>query len=61
MTMPMRIKKWVISAVGRCANPYGDWDRVLEPAGNGDLKTIVPGTTEAGIVYDPESAFDQVL
>ena len=50
----------IISAVSRCVNPYGDWDRVLEIARSADLEIIVSNTTEAGIVYDPESAFDQV-
>ena len=50
----------VISAVSRCVNPYEDWDRVLEIARSADLEIIVSNTTEAGIVYDPESAFDQV-
>ena len=52
--------KRVISAVSRCINPYGDWDKVLELAKSDDLEIIVSNTTEAGIVYDPESAFDQV-
>ncbi len=52
--------KRVISAVSRCMNPYGEWDRVLELARSEDLEIIVSNTTEAGIVYDPESAFDQV-
>ena len=50
----------VISAVSRCLNPYGDWDRVLEVARSTDLEIIVSNTTEAGIVYDAESAFSQV-
>ena len=51
--------KRVISAVSRCVNPYGDWDKVLEFARSDDLEIIVSNTTEAGIVYDAESAFDQ--
>ena len=51
--------KRVISAVSRCINPYGDWDKVLEFARSDDLEIIVSNTTEAGIVYDAESAFDQ--
>ncbi len=51
--------KRVISAVSRCVNPYGDWDKVLELARSEDLEIIVSNTTEAGIVYDPESGFDQ--
>ena len=52
--------KRVISAVSRCVNPYGEWDKVLELAKSDDLEIIVSNTTEAGIVYDPESSFDQV-
>ena len=51
--------KRVISAVSRCLNPYGEWDRVLEFARSDDLEIIVSNTTEAGIVHDTESAFDQ--
>ena len=52
--------KRVISAVSRCINPYGDWESVLELARSKDLEIIVSNTTEAGIVHDTESAFDQV-
>ncbi len=51
--------KRVISAVSRCINPYGEWDKVLEMAKSDDLEIIVSNTTEAGIVHDTESAFDQ--
>ena len=51
--------KRVISAVSRCLNPYGEWDKVLEMARSGDLEIIVSNTTEAGIVHDTESTFDQ--
>ena len=51
--------KRVISAVSRCLNPYGEWDKVLELAKSDDLEIIVSNTTEAGIVHDTESAFDQ--
>ena len=51
--------KRVISAVSRCINPYSDWDKVLEFAKSDDLEIIVSNTTEAGIVHDTESAFDQ--
>ena len=44
--------KRVISAVSRCINPYGDWDKVLEMAKSDDLEIIVSNTTEAGIVHD---------
>ena len=52
-------RKRVISAVSRCINPYDDWDSVLKLAVSGDLEIIVSNTTEAGIVHDTESAFDQ--
>ena len=51
--------KRVISAVNRCINPYGEWDKVLELSKSDDLEIIVSNTTEAGIVHDTESAFDQ--
>ena len=51
--------KRVISAVSRCLNPYGEWDKVLELAKSDDLEIIVSNTTEAGIVHDTESTFDQ--
>ncbi len=51
--------KRVISCVSRCVNPYGDWDSVLALARSKDLEIIVSNTTEAGIVHDTESAFDQ--
>ena len=53
-------EKRVISSVSRCLNPYTDWDKVLELAKSDDLEIIVSNTTEAGIVHDNESAFDQV-
>ena len=53
-------EKRVISSVSRCINPYTDWDKVLELARSDDLEIIVSNTTEAGIVHDNESTFDQV-
>ena len=52
-------RKRVISAVSRCINPYGDWDKVLELARSADLEIIVSNTTEAGIVHESESTFEQ--
>ena len=52
-------RKRVISAVSRCVNPYGDWESVLALARSADLEIIVSNTTEAGIVHDTESTFDQ--
>ncbi len=51
--------KRVISAVSRCINPYKDYQAVEELACSDDLEYIVSNTTEAGIVYDPESTLDQ--
>jgi len=51
--------KRVISCVSRCINPYGEWDKVLELAKSPDLEIVVSNTTEAGIVHDTESLFDQ--
>ena len=51
--------KRVISCVSRCVNPYGDWDKVLELARSRDLEIIVSNTTEAGIVHENESRFEQ--
>ena len=52
-------EKRVISCVSRCVNPYGEWDKVLETARSADLEIVVSNTTEAGIVHDTESLFDQ--
>ena len=51
--------KRVISACSRALNPYGEWDKVLELARSKDLEIIVSNTTEAGIVHESESKFDQ--
>ena len=51
--------KRVISSVSRCINPYDDFDAVLELAKSDDLEYIVSNTTEAGIVHESESKFDQ--
>lgn len=51
--------KRVISACSRALNPYGEWDKVLEFARSKDLEIIVSNTTEAGIVHESESKFDQ--
>ena len=53
-------RKRVISACSRALNPYGEWDKVLELARSRDLEIVVSNTTEAGIVHDAESKFDQV-
>ena len=52
-------EKRVISVLSRCLNAYRDWEAVLAFARSEALEIVVSNTTEAGIVYDPESAFDQ--
>lgn len=51
--------KRVISSVSRCINPYESFDEVLKLAVSDDLEYIVSNTTEAGIVHESESKFDQ--
>ena len=42
-------RKRVISAVSRCINPYGDWDKVLELARSADLEIIVSNTRKPAL------------
>lgn len=51
--------KRIISCVSRCINPYQDYAAFLACARNPELRYIVSNTTEAGIVYDAGSEFDQ--
>lgn len=51
--------KRVISCVSRCLNPYENYQALLDCAKNPELRFIVSNTTEAGIVYDPDSQFGQ--
>ena len=51
--------KRIMSCISRCINPYKDYQAFLDCAGNPDLRYIVSNTTEAGIVYEPSSTFDQ--
>ena len=53
-------KKRVISVVDSCLNPKRDWSLLEEIMISDDLEYITSNTTEAGIVYDPESSFDQI-
>ena len=53
-------RKRVISVVDRCYNPVNDWDAVKELIKSDDLEYVSSNTTEAGIVYDPDSKPDQV-
>lgn len=52
-------QKRIISSVSRCLNPYADFQAFLACAKNPDLQFIVSNTTEAGIAYDPGTAYDQ--
>lgn len=52
-------KKRVISFVDRCINPYKNFDAVVDAVCGKELEYIVSNTTEAGIVYDPKSSFEQ--
>ena len=51
--------KRLISCCSRALNPYGEWDKVLDLARSKDLEIIISNTTEAGIVHESESQFDQ--
>ena len=50
-------KKRIISAVSRCLNARRDFAEVIEAGKGKDLEFIISNTTEAGILYDPEAAF----
>jgi tagaturonate reductase len=54
-------RKRVISVVDACYNPYEaeDWAKIIEIAKSDDLEYIASNTTEAGIVYDPQSTMEQ--
>ena len=53
-------KRRVISAVKNCLNPYTEegFREFLELAKSPELQYIVSNTTEAGIVYDPDTRFE---
>lgn len=51
--------KRIISCISRCINPYADYASFLQCAQNPSLRYIVSNTTEAGIVFDEKSLFDQ--
>ena len=55
-------RKRVISVCDACYNPYApeEWETIKNIARSDDLEYIASNTTEAGIVYDPESTFDQL-
>ncbi len=54
------IRRRVVSSISRCLNPYEDFDALLQCARSPEIRYIVSNTTEAGIVYDESSQFDQV-
>ncbi|MBP1557731.1 MAG: tagaturonate reductase, partial [Oscillospiraceae bacterium] len=51
--------KKIISCVSRCINPYDDFKALMDCAKNPDLRFLVSNTTEAGIVFEADSEFDQ--
>ena len=55
-------RKRVISVVDACYNPYEkeDWEKIKSIACSHELEYMASNTTEAGIVYDPDSSFDEV-
>ena len=52
-------RKRVISVVDRCYSPFDNWEEIKDIAKSDDLEYVSSNTTEAGIVYDPESKPDQ--
>lgn len=52
-------EKRVISSISRCITPYREYQELLACAANPDLRFIISNTTEAGIVYDEGSLFEQ--
>lgn len=52
-------RKRVISNISRCLNPYNEYKKILELASSPELRYIVSNTTEAGIVFEEDSTFDQ--
>lgn len=52
-------EKRIISCISECLNPYKDYSALLNCAKIPELRFIVSNTTEAGIVFDENSKFDQ--
>ena len=48
----------VINTIAAALNPYEAWEQVLAAAMSSDLKFVFSNTTEAGITYAPEQAFN---
>ena len=53
------VEKRLVSSISRCINPYEDFEAFMKCAENPELRYLVSNTTEAGIVYDPNSLFEQ--
>lgn len=51
--------KRIVSSISKCYCSYEDFEKLLEYARNPDIRFIISNTTEAGIVYDESSEFDQ--
>lgn len=51
-------RKRVVSSISRALNPYTQYVELLKCAQNPDLRYIISNTTEAGIVFDGQCAFD---
>lgn len=47
-----------ITCVSRCVDPYNSFENYLALAKNPELRFIISNTTEAGIVFDPRSNFE---
>lgn len=52
-------RKRIVSCISKCYSSYEDYEKLLEYAKDPDIRFIVSNTTEAGIVYDESSEFDQ--
>ena len=48
----------VVNTIAAALNPYEAWEPVLAAAMSPDLKFVFSNTTEAGITYAPEQAFN---
>ncbi len=48
-------RREIVSVLAEAFDPYGDWERMIRLALGPDLRFVVSNTTEAGIVYRPET------
>lgn len=51
-------EKKLVNCVEVVVNPYSEWEAYLALASNPDIRFITSNTTEAGIRFDTEDAFD---